>query len=177
MPRLNHRGTVMGLAAVIALLVSITVAPTALAHDPQEQEFAMLDDFATEQTGASGSGVSSVHKDSVRIKVKAEGLLPRHQYEMKVTIGDEGVPPVMGDPIFVTCGPERSNRRGKAQFRCELDLVDITGAPGTYRLDFFVTHNHATGLGAAGNGEILSGVLDRDPLLRCAPASTHTVGE
>ncbi len=174
MPKFNHRGIAIGLVAVIALLLSITLG---LAKDNQKQEFAMLDDFATEITGASGSGESKVHKDSVRIKVKAEGLLPRHQYEMKVTIGDEGVPPVMGDPIFVTCGPERSNRRGKAQFRCELDLVDITGAPGTYRLDFFVTHNHATGLGAPGNGEILSGVLDRDPLLRCAPASTHTVPE
>ncbi len=181
MPKFNHRRIVIGLVAVIALLLSITV-PTALADDDQEQEFAMLDDFATELTGASGSGKSEVRRDSVRIEVKAEGLLPRHQYEMKVTIGDcppepssaaDCVPPVMGDPAVVTCGPETSNRRGKARFRCAIDLVQLLG-PGTYRTDFFVTHIHPTGPGF-GLGVPLSGVLDRDPLLACAPASVHTV--
>ncbi len=135
-------------------------------------------------TGASGSGVARTHKDSVRIQVRAEGLLPHHQYEMKVTIGDcppdpnsaaDCVPPVEGDPVVVTCGPETSNRRGKARFRCAIDLVQLLD-PGTYRTDFFVNHIHHTGLGV-GLGVPLSGVLDRDPLLRCAPASTHMVPE
>ncbi len=164
--------TTLGAATILSLLLSITVGPTALA-DSEKQNFDMLADFATEQTGASGSGVSRTHRDSVRIAVKAEGLLPHHQYEMKVTIGDEGVPPVMGDPVVVSCGPETSNRRGKARFRCAIDLVQLLG-PGVYRTDFFVTHIHPTGPGV-GLGVPLSVVLDRDPLLRCAPASVHTV--
>ena len=182
MPKSNHRGTVMGLAAVIALLLSITVAPTALADDDQEQEFAMLDNFATEQTGASGSGESEVDGDFVEIEVEAEGLLPDHQYELIVIIGACSVDPVVcplpieGMPIFVTCGPESSDDDGEVEFDCDLDLVDIAGAPGTYRLDFFVTHNHATVLGAVDTpGLPLSLLFDRDPLLRCGPASVHTV--
>ena len=174
MPRLNHRGTVMGLAAVIALLVSITVAPTALAHDPQEQEFAMLDDFATEQTGASGNGVSSVRGDSVRIQVNTHGLLPHHQYEMKVTI-TTGRPPVVGPPPgVVTCGPETTNSSGHVHFDCTIDLVQLHGT-GTHRLDFFVTHIHPTGDGFGELGSLVGAVLDRDPLLRCSPASIHFV--
>ena len=181
MPKSNHRGTVMGLAAVIALLFSITVAPTALA-DSEKQNFDMLVDFATEQTGASGSGVARTHKDSVRIEVRAKGLLPHHQYEMKVTIVDcPPFPmnasfcdsPVVDDPLVVSCGPETSNSSGNARFRCAIDLVQLFGA-GTYRTDFFVTHIHPTGPGV---GPPLSGVLDRDPLLRCFPASTHMVPE
>ncbi len=184
MPKFNHRGIVIGLVAVIALLLSITVG---LAKDNQKQEFAMLDDFAAEN-GASGSGESSVSKGSVKIKVKAEGLLPRHQYEMKVII-TTGRPPIVGLPpdAVVTCGPETSNRRGKARFKCDIDLVqlateqDFLLMPGDeYRLDFFVTHIHPTD--PAGNpqggdpdpGVILPLVLDRDPLLRCSPASRHS---
>jgi len=44
-----------------------------------------------------------------------------------------------------------------------------------YRLDFFVTHIHPTVPGMPGTGVLLSDVLDRDPLLACAPASVHTV--
>jgi len=86
------RKTTLGVATILSLLLSITVAPTALA-DSEKQNFDMRADFATEQTGASGSGVSRTHKDSVRIQVRAEGLLPHHQYEMKVTI-TTGRPPI-----------------------------------------------------------------------------------
>jgi len=178
MPKFNHRAFVIGLAAVIALLLSITV-PTALADDDQEQEFGMFDNFATEQTGASGSGESEVDGDIVKIEVEAEGLLPYHQYEMKVTISPEGVliPPVFTDPIFVTCGWENSDSDGEVEFDCDLDLVELSG-PGIYRLDFFVTHIIPT---VAGNiasdpfGPGLTDIFDRDPLLRCGPASIHMV--
>ena len=175
MPKFNHRAFVIGFATVIALLLSITV-PTALADDDQEQEFGMFTNFATEQTGASGSGESEVDGDFVEIEVDAEGLLPDHQYEMIVIINDELVAPVFADfPIFVTCGPESSDDDGEVEFECDLDLVDITGAPGTYRLDFFVTHNHATVPGDGFFGETLTDIVNRDPLLRCGPASIHTV--
>jgi len=186
MPKFNHRIIVIGLATVIALLLGITVAPTALADDDQEQEFAMLDDFATED-GASGSGESEVDGDFVEIEVEAEDLLPDHQYELKVTIGfcalgtirenimSDCDAPVGPTPTVVSCGPERSDSDGEVEFDCDLDLVELLGAgPATYRLDFFVTHFHPTDPGV-GLGVPLSVVLDRDPLLRCAPASLHTV--
>jgi hypothetical protein len=39
----------------------------------------------------------------------------------------------------------------------------------------FVTHIHPTVDGCCGNGQLLTTVLDRDPLLACQPASVHTV--
>ncbi len=164
MPKFNHRGIVIGLVTVIALLLSITVG---LAKGSQKQEYEMRDDFATED-GASGSGKLSVHKDSIRVEVKAEGLDPKHQYEMKLTIG----PPGAFDPTnVVTCGPKTSSHRGgKARFRCAIDLVQLLG-PGTYRVDIFVTHIHPGGHGG------LAAVLDRDPLLACEPAPQVMVPE
>jgi len=185
MPKFNHRGIVIGLAAVIALLLGLTVAPTALAHGDQEQEFDMNDRFAT-AIGASGSGESEVDGDFVEVAVEAEGLLPHHQYEMKITIGAcppdaisagqcDG-PAGMFLPVVVTCGWEESDSKGEVEFDCHLDLVELIG-PGTYRLDWFVTHIHPTVPGMAGNGALLSDVLGRDPLLACQPASLHTVPE
>ncbi len=112
--------------------------------------FAMLDDFAVE-TGASGSGKTKVRHSSVRVNVNAKGLLPNTDYELNITI-DFG--------SFVTF-KATSNKEGKIKFREDLDLVGL--APGTYRLDFFVTHDHSTGTGVA------FGLFDRDLLLRCAP--------
>ncbi len=127
-------------------------------------EFDMLDDFATETTGASGFGIVKVRRSSVRVAVKAKGLLPHHAYELNVTIGPGGsFPP----STFVTFGPLTSDNHGTVEFREDLDLVGLFG-PGTYRLDFFVTHDHSTG-----TGDFLG--LDRDPLLRCAPFTTVTV--
>ena len=62
MSRLNRGSTRIGLAAVMALLLSLTFTATALADD-EKQNFAMLDDFAVE-TGASGRGVSRTHQGS-----------------------------------------------------------------------------------------------------------------
>jgi len=170
MPKFNHRGIVIGLVAVIALLLSITVG---LAKDNQKQKFAMLDDFAAE-TGASGSGESSVSKGSVKIKIKAEGLRPHHQYELKVII-TTGRPPIVGLPpdAVVTCGPETSNRRGKARFKCDIDLVQLATEQGflldpgdEYRLDFFVTHIHPTD--PAGNPQGGGGARSRRHTTSCA---------
>ncbi len=163
MPKFNHRGIVIGLVAVIALLLSITVG---LAKDSQKQEYDMNDRFA-DDGGASGSGKISVHKNSIRVKVKAEDLEPHHQYEMKLTIGPAGD---FAPTNVVTCGPKTSNRRGKANFRCDIDLVQLLG-PGTYRVDIFVTHIHP-----GGDGD-LAAVLNRDPLLACQPAPQVMVPE
>ena len=117
MLRLRQGRTSLGLTALIVLLLSITVAPTALA-DSQKQEYAMNDDFAFEK-GASGSGKLSVRKDSIKVEVKAEGLIPKHQYEMKLTIGNcppgasnagECDAPIIGDPFVVTCGSKTAKR-------------------------------------------------------------------
>ena len=162
--RLNHSGTVMALAAVTALLFSIAFAPTALAND-QEEEFDMNDRLATEK-GASGSGKTAVDGDSVEFEVNAKGLLPDHQYEMKITIVPQGFGPTASDANVVTCGPVTSNSAGDARFRCDIDLVQLR-RPGAYRLDLFVTHIHPT---VSGGNPALSAVLDRDPLLACQPA-------
>ena len=79
-------------------------------------------------------------------------------------------------PTVVTCGPVRSDDDGEVELDCDLDLVELLGpGPATYRLDFFLTHFHPTGPGVGFPGIPISVVLDRDPLLRCAPASLHTV--
>ena len=71
MLRVNHSGTVMGLAASTAFLLTIAVAPNALA---QEEEFDMNDRFATE-AGASGIGTTRVDEGSVELAVEAEGAV------------------------------------------------------------------------------------------------------
>ena len=167
---------IYGLSVAVLLMLGLVV-PTALADDSQEREFRMLEDFAAVETGASGSGESDVDGDFVEIEVEAEGLEPNHQYEMKVTITSElrgnGTcckgPVSAGVVDLVSCGWEDSDDGGEVEFECDLDLVELLGS-GTYRLDFFVTHIHSTDLFSD-----LSIVLDRDPLLRCAPASVHTV--
>jgi hypothetical protein len=174
MLRLKQGRTSLGLTAVIALWLSITVAPTALA-DSQEQEYDMNDRFAFEK-GASGSGKLSVHKDSIKVAVKAEGLIPKHEYEMKLTIGDPDDAPVAGDPVVVTCGPKTSSSSGKLRIRCTIDLLDFL-APGTYRVDIFLTHIHSTDPAGDPDGELLAVVLGRDPLLACQPATTVMVPE
>ena len=118
----------------------------------------MVDDFAVED-GASGSGKTRVRHSSVLVSVKAKGLLPNHPYELNVTIG----PAPAGFSSFVTI-TATSDKKGKIRFRGDVPL-----APGTHRLDFFVTHNHSTGTGVA------FGLLDRDLLLRCLPATVVTI--
>ena len=170
MPKSNHRGIVIGLVAVIALLLSVTV-PTALADDDQEQEFDMNDRFATED-GASGSGEIEVDGDIVEIEVEAEGLLPNHQYEMKVTIGPAFEP--FAPTNVVTCGPVTSEDDGEVEIECDLDLVQLL-EPGAYRVDLFVTHIHPTVEGEGEVGVLLTALFNRDPLLSCQPAPVVVV--
>ena len=135
--------------------------------------FDMNDRFATE-TGASGDGEIEVDDGEVEIEVEAEGLLPNHPYELIVTIGPQqgGTP----EPTSVRKFQGQSDGEGEIEFEEDLDLVGIEG-PGDYRLDFFVTHDHATVSGSPGGGVALTALLDRDPLLACAPAQFVTVSE
>ncbi len=123
--------------------------------------FAMLDDFAVEKTGAGGSGQADVESGSVEVEVKAEGLIPGHDYELNVTINFASV---------ATFGPVAANEDGEVEFEGVIAL-----APGAHRLDFFVTHDHPTVAGSGPVGEFVTSVIDRDPLLRCMPAVLLTI--
>ena len=133
-------------------LAGPSFAHAAASHD---FAFAMLDDLATETTGASGSGQADVEGGSVEVEVKAEGLKPGHRYELNVTIDFASV---------VTFGPVTAQEDGEVEFEGVIAL-----APGNHRLDFFVTHTHSTGTG------VVFGLFDRDLLLRCAPAVFLTI--
>ena len=133
-------------------LAGPSFAHAAATHD---FEFDMNDRFATE-TGASGSGQADVEGGSVEIEVKAEGLIPGHEYELKVTIDFASV---------ATFGPVTAQEDGEVEFEGVIAL-----APGPHRLDFFVTHTHSTVTGDGPIGEFVTSVIDRDPLLRCFPA-------
>ena len=133
--------------------------------EDQEFEFDMRDDFATEK-GASGFGEAEVDDGTLEVEVEAEGLIPGHKYELNVTIG----PQPGGFASFVTFGPESADEDGEVEFE-----VDIELAPGAHRLDFFVTHTHPTVAGSGPLGAFITGFIDRDPLLRCAPAVFVTI--
>ncbi len=119
--------------------------------NPHDFEFAMLDDFAVETTGANGSGLIDVEGGSVEVEVKADGLIPGHNYELNVTIDFAS---------FATFGPVTATDDGEVEFEGTIAL-----SVGLHRLDLFVTHDHSTGTGVA------FGLFDRDLLLRCAPAA------
>ena len=147
----------LGLASLFLVVTGCqdtnTTGPLAgpsFAHAAASHDFGfdMNDRFATE-TGASGSGQADVEGGSVEIEVKAEGLNPGHDYELNVTIDFAS---------FVTF-TATANADGEVEFEEVMAL-----APGTYRLDFFVTHDHATGTG------VVFGLFDRDLLLACQPA-------
>ena len=118
MPRLNHRGIVIGLATVIALLLGITVAPTALADDDQEQEFGMFDNFATEQTGASGSGESEV--DGRRVKLRESSLLFLERCLLKACSASWSSLPACNeeDPLTVRSRLGEDNNNGSRNGPC-----------------------------------------------------------
>ena len=128
-------------------------------------EFVMLDDFATEKTGATGSGKARAG-GSVEVEVEAKGLIPGEEYELNVTIG----PQPLGFTSFVTFGPVTADEDGEVEFE-EVIALD----PGMYRLDFFVTHTGPTVVGSGDDGVFITAFIDRDPLLRCAPAVFLTV--
>ena len=164
----------MGSLLLLAFALNVGMAPTALASD--DVEFDMNDRFTfggLGSTGASGDGEVEADDGSVEIEVEAEGLLPNHAYELKVTIG---LPGGFADFGFVTFGPVMSDDDGEIEFEEDLDLLGLQG-PGTYRLDLFVTHPHAAGPGAPGLGEDLVVLLGSEALLACQPAPMVTVGD
>ena len=161
--------------------VSVDVSSPAFSggHDDDEgeEEFDMNARFATEMTGASGSGDVEWEDGSVEIEVEVEGLLPNTPYELKVTIGTGGDATLAGfntDFGFVTFGPVTSDDDGEVEFEEDLDLLGLFG-PGLYRLDLFVTHIGPTVDGAPGVGAFLTTIFNRDPLLACQPAPSFIV--
>ena len=136
--------------------VSVDVSSLAFSDGgDQEFQFDMLDDLAVEKTDASGSGEAEVDDGALEVEVEAEGLIPGDDYELNVTIDFASV---------VTFGPVTADEDGEVEFEGDIPL-----APGEYRLDFFVTHTAPTGTG------VVFGLLDRDLLLRCAPAVFVTI--
>ena len=161
-----HKLLTFGLASVSLVVSGCQDTPTTVPLDLDPafhvvgaghgslSSFDMRDDFAVETTGASGSGKTRVEHSSVLVSVKAKSLLPNTDYELNVTIDFAS---------FVTF-TATSDKKGKIKFRGDLELD-----PGTYRLDFFVTHDHPTGTGVA------FGLFDRDLLLRCVPFTEVTI--
>jgi hypothetical protein len=123
----------------------------------------MNDRFATEKTGANGDArVVLIQKGGIEIRrVKAKGLLPNHDYVLKVTTDLFGTPTVFTSQTITT------NKNGVFQIH-NFHLGNL--APGTYRVDLFVTHDHASGPAGFPND-----VLGTEPLLSCQPAYSIVV--
>ncbi len=121
-------------------------------------EFAMLDDLAVVKTGASGSGKTGLRQGSVQFVVTAKHLLRNHHYELNITI----------DFASVATFRATSDHHGRIKFQGHLELD-----PGEYRLDFFVTPDRPT---IEEEDLVFPGLLDRDLLLRCFPATFVTIG-
>jgi hypothetical protein len=122
----------------------------------------MNDRFATEKTGANGDArVVLTQEGGIEIRrVKAKGLLPNHAYVLKVTVDLLGTPTVFSQTTT-------TNKNGVFQVH-NFHLGNF--APGTYRVDIFVTHDHASGPPGFPND-----VLGTEPLLACQPAYSIVV--
>ena len=168
-----HKLLPLGLASLFLVVTGCQDTPTT-GPDPAfhvlgggghgSSSYTMLDDFAVAK-GASGSGTATWawrprRGGSVVIHVEAVDLEAVHEYELNVTIGRGATFP----PSTFVRFTATSDGSGALVFDVNLEL-----APGTYRLDFFVTHTHPTGTGVA------LGLFDRDLLLRCAPFTMLTI--
>ena len=173
-----HKLLTLGLASLFLVVTGCqdtnTTGPLAgpnfdeVGDDGEDQEFffAMRDDLATDRTGASGSGEAEADDGTLEFEVEAEGLEPGHEYELNVTIGPQPV----GFTSFVTFGTVTADEDGEVEFEGDIEL-----APGNYRLDFFVTLTEPTATGGGFAGPFVTSFIDRDPLLRCAPAVFLTI--
>ncbi len=161
-------------ALAVVLFGGVGTTPTALASQPQFDFFDMNDRFASDTTGANGfARVRHTQEGSIEIAmVQVENLLPKHSYELQVTIQLADPGDFTGDVDIVTSGPITTNPDGHLLIK-RVDLGNFDEA--NYRLDLFVTHTHPTVPGSPGVGEFLTTLLDRDPLLACEPAPVVTV--
>ncbi len=168
------RKRILAFVFAAALLAAMAVplfggGGTALAGKPTFETFDMDDLFATETTGASGFGkVRATQEGCIEVSgVNAKNLRPDHAYEVTVTIQLAVPGDFTGDVDIVTSAAITSDADGDLEIN-DFDLGCLD--PGTYRLDVFVTHIHATVAGSGPTGEFLTTLLDRDPLLACQPA-------
>jgi len=158
----RRRARVLALAAVISLLLSIMVAPTALAG--KLVVFDMNDRFARE-TGASGLGkVRATQQGSIEIElVRARNLAPNDLFQVAVTVGapDPDDFTIFAPVDIVTSSPIKSDANGHLEIN-NFFVGDFD--PGVYRVDIFVVHAHRA-----------RPPLTRDLLLACEPAPIVTV--
>ncbi len=157
----------VGVVLLAGLLFGIATVATVEAGK-NKTKFDMLDDFAV-VGGASGKGEVDVKAKNglMKLKIDAEGLIPLHRYQVAVTVSPK--PEVLAFPAGIIETHRfllGTDKKGKLKFHTEDFPLALN--PGDYRLDFFVTHDHAT-LPPPPN------FLDRDLLLRCAPAATITI--
>ncbi len=153
----RQQARLLSLSVVIALLLSIVVAPAAQAGGKNNSSFDMNDRFATEK-GASGHAISKVDDGELGLHLVAKGLQTNHDYEVLVTIG-------IGDAfggVDLLVFPVTSDKNGKLKF--DIKGLDLGLAPGDYRLDFLVVHPHGD-----------PDPTLRDLLLACQPAPRVTV--
>ena len=125
---------VLPLTVVISLLLSVIVAPTALAK--KDIKFDMNDRIDTTGTGASGDGKVNVKKDgSMDLEIKAKDLQSDTNYEVVVVIGPDG--DLSFNPATVLRFPVTTDKKGKLK-KFKIKKFNLELAPGTYRFDFLV---------------------------------------
>ncbi len=153
-----------GVAVLLLFALPVLAAPRFETDD-------MNDRLATELSVPSVNGhVTTQLRQTGFVKVfrvNASRLIPRHDYEVLVMVQ---LLSCDFDPScidVVSSGTVTAGGGGNIQVK-NIGLGNLD--PGTYRLDMFVTHNHPTVPGAAGVGQFVTTILDRDPLLACQPA-------
>ncbi len=160
------RTLTISLLISVLLLGALTLVPVSV---EAIEKVDLNDRFATETTGAEGTIKFKDIQKGIFMeisKIKVKGLLPNHDYEIWVTVSPPG-PPVANVISTQQFGPFTTNDDGKLKVK---KLQVTVSGTGTWRLDVFVTHTDTTAeMGVGELGELIAGLLDRDPLLACEP--------
>ncbi len=156
--------SVLSVLVALSLFAALALLPASVqAHE--EADF--NDRFAGQITGARGEIEFKDDQEGSFIEIseiEVEGLLADHPYEIWVTAG---LAPAGFDPSLTQVfGPFFSDEDGELEVE-ELEVGPL--APGSYRIDVFLTHTHDDGV----TGPLAALVIDpftiRDILLACDP--------
>ena len=155
--------SVLSVLVALSLFGALALLPVSVqAHE--ESDF--NDRFAVETRGSRGEIEFKDDQEGSFIEIdeiEVEGLRPNHAYEIWVTVDF--------DPsLTATFGPFMSDEDGELEVE-ELEVGPL--APGSYRVDVFLTHPHTTTLGplaTAGPPFDIEPFTTRDILLACEPA-------